>query len=895
MLKSETAIRYSLADQLADLEAVRHKEYQTIIGRRRDNGEPEGRDQDGVPDRLFGACLSGGGIRSASFCLGALQALDQYGLIKKLDYLSTVSGGGYAGSSLAASMGGRAEEFPFTSSRGKGEDVRDSPAVSHIRDSGRFLAPGGLPDWLTSVAIALRGLMVNALLSLALLLSVAIALIAFNPTVDDLGKSFVWDTLAFWLPGQVGGGGWKDSVRPYLDDPFLLTKISGLLLGLALVGWALRRSYIEVFDRFAIRRLFEPSSPWAIATRAILISFCLALLIEVQPKIVAFVVHVLDAQSTGRTGLLTAWGAIASIIGATAALRGLLASWIQKALGSPTFGARVRAALAKLAFLAAGLALPLLIYGVFLALVIGGVRGAYAAEDSALFSLLAGSAYLIPALLAAIYIFILSRSLVVQLRHSGVMERSNPLVAAVRSIWNAPNGRTYVFSAIGWLVLLTLALIATRADLYGPYGPALFDSNALPEWKVLATYLLVFIFVTLIGASFTENANGLHRLYRDRLKQAFQLHGKEGEATSLGLHELTGNAPYLLINGTLNVRRSGDRFANRSAGDETTRADPAKRGRNAEFFLFSRHFVGSNLTGYLDSKRFMEADPQLDLATATAISGAAVSSSMGRFNLGLLSPTLALLNLRLGFWMINPRYLQQQYQKKSGDNPVKDTRRWDEILRFYLLHEAFGLLRADSPKIYVTDGGHIENLGLYQLLRRRCKLIIVIDGEADAGMNFQAFSDAQRFARIDDGVRISIDWQPMRDGALKRQAQLAGREPAGPPADFKHFASGKITYENGDVGQIIYIKACATGDEPDYVLDYERRFPLFPHESTGDQFFSEEQMEAYRALGFHAMQRTLDEEFAETEDVKKDPQSMTSFKENLSIRGRSIDTPRSAS
>ncbi len=48
-----------------------------------------------------------------------------------------------------------------------------------------------------------------------------------------------------------------------------------------------------------------------------------------------------------------------------------------------------------------------------------------------------------------------------------------------------------------------------------------------------------------------------------------------------------------------------------------------------------------------------------------------------------------------------------------------------------------------------------------------------------------------------------------------------------------------------------------TGDEPDYVLDYERRYPSFPHETTGDQFFSEEQMEAYRALGFHAVERAL--------------------------------------
>ncbi|TGQ93888.1 hypothetical protein EN847_34745, partial [Mesorhizobium sp. M1C.F.Ca.ET.204.01.1.1] len=76
----------------------------------------------------------------------------------------------------------------------------------------------------------------------------------------------------------------------------------------------------------------------------------------------------------------------------------------------------------------------------------------------------------------------------------------------------------------------------------------------------------------------------------------------------------------------------------------------------------------------------------------------------------------------------------------------------------------------------------------------------------------------------------------------------------------RHFAVGKILYENDPVeGILVYVKASVTGDEPDYVLDYERRYPLFPHESTSDQFFSEEQMEAYRALGFHAMRVALRE------------------------------------
>ena len=80
------------------------------------------------------------------------------------------------------------------------------------------------------------------------------------------------------------------------------------------------------------------------------------------------------------------------------------------------------------------------------------------------------------------------------------------------------------------------------------------------------------------------------------------------------------------------------------------------------------------------------------------------------------------------------------------------------------------ILRSDSSRIYITDGGHLDNLGLYQLLKRKCKLIIVIDGEADPGMNFGAFCDVQRFIRIDEGTRIEPYWRPICDAVIQRQA-----------------------------------------------------------------------------------------------------------------------------
>ncbi len=165
----------------------------------------------------------------------------------------------------------------------------------------------------------------------------------------------------------------------------------------------------------------------------------------------------------------------------------------------------------------------------------------------------------------------------------------------------------------------------------------------------------------------------------------------------------------------------------------------------------------------------------------------------------------------------------------------------------------------NSDSVYLTDGGHIENLGVYELLRRRCKVIIAVDAEADAPMNFGSSMTLQRYARIDLGVRIDLPWTPIREctrALMARNADKAG-DPAAPDEhdeaarDRVHVAIGTIDYGGDDQGYLVYVKSSLNGDENDYIRDYARRNDRFPHETTGDQFFSEEQFEVYRALGFH--------------------------------------------
>jgi len=172
--------------------------------------------------------------------------------------------------------------------------------------------------------------------------------------------------------------------------------------------------------------------------------------------------------------------------------------------------------------------------------------------------------------------------------------------------------------------------------------------------------------------------------------------------------------------------------------------------------------------------------------------------------------------------------------------------------RFYLLLEIFSQLDEKRGIIYLTDGGHIENLGIYELLKRGCQLIVAIDAEADPTLAFPSLIRLERYARIDLGVRIDLPWPEIAsrsravDRAVANNRAIANQH--GP-----HCAIGRILYPDGSEGILLYVKSSLSGDEPDYVLDYKRRNPSFPHETTGDQFFSEEQFEAYRALGFHAV------------------------------------------
>jgi hypothetical protein len=189
-----------------------------------------------------------------------------------------------------------------------------------------------------------------------------------------------------------------------------------------------------------------------------------------------------------------------------------------------------------------------------------------------------------------------------------------------------------------------------------------------------------------------------------------------------------------------------------------------------------------------------------------------------------------MFNVRLGWWFPNPGECE-----------------WDTHgLRFslyYLTRELLGVADEGRRFLNVSDGGHFENLAIYELIRRRCTVIIASDAECDELLQFGGLGNVLRICGTDFGAEIDLDVKSIR-------AQKEGHSLA-------HGAVGKIKYDNGSIGYLIYLKASITGDEDASVTQYRAQHPSFPHESTANQFFSEAQFESYRKLGRHVVKHSF--------------------------------------
>jgi hypothetical protein len=280
--------------------------------------------------------------------------------------------------------------------------------------------------------------------------------------------------------------------------------------------------------------------------------------------------------------------------------------------------------------------------------------------------------------------------------------------------------------------------------------------------------------------------------------------------------------------------------------------------RKAESFTVSPLHSGSYRVGYRRSKDY-GGDDGISLGTAMTISGAAASSNMGYYTTSpVLSLVLTLFNVRLGWWLGNPgpagsgSYRGLETADLPGETSKKIYRRMSPTLSVTpVFYEAFGLTDDRNKYVYLTDGGHFENLALYEMVLRRCRLIVVSDGAADPKYEFNDLANAVRKVRIDLGIHIEFPDVPIYRRAPDKENHGGC-----------YWAIGKIRYsdidrradgEKVEDGVLVYIKPAVYEDEPEDVIHYKRTHPTFPHETTADQFFDEPQFESYRALGSYIM------------------------------------------
>jgi hypothetical protein len=403
------------------------------------------------------------------------------------------------------------------------------------------------------------------------------------------------------------------------------------------------------------------------------------------------------------------------------------------------------------------------------------------------------------------------------------------------------------------------------------------DQQSRTKW-ILGSAIFFVCCAVLVNLNHTS----LHGFYRDQLREAFLTTRPEGHLTLTNLDTTDHGGPYHLLCATRNrlISLRELLFGKRVRRDAET----------TDGFLFSRHYCGS--AGEKDSfvvgsglKYCPTTDPLFNrfrLDDAMAISAAAFNPVRVRNPLNIFLMTI--LNMRLGQWLPNPQH-----------PPVRD---WPCVLSL-----GIDLFRRpdDSRYLFVTDGGHHDNLGLWALLERRCRVIVVSDASADPDYLFADLLRIYRRIRLESGIRVcglnpdgseTLPLDLLRPSAGRSQKHPTP-EPLGPsdpdddssrdepaatgglPLSAKHYFIARLRYPRGDgkendEGWLVYLKPTMTGDEENDLSGHRINHQEFPHDSTADQIFEEDQFESYRQLGYHigeSLCHRLQEQFPECNEA----------------------------
>ena len=820
-------------------------------------GTPENAHDRAADAELLGLAFSGGGIRSATFNLGILQGLAKYGLLPRFDYLSTVSSGGYIGSWLSAWIrrSGLAEVEKSLAGRAASVDQPEVPQISHLRQFSNYLTPKKgffSADTWTMVSIYLRNLLLNLVI-----------------LVTGLGAVLLIPRFVAVATGAAQGDPSDPAAR------YLIAAGLSLIVAIAFTA----RNVVSFKSDQTVQRRFRSQGmvQVAIVVPLFIASWCLAA----------------GLQRLSGTPLDYGWWiafGVGLLAGLDIIIRLSLGSSLSRAFGS----AAALAAAASLIALELFLLRPWLRVG-FAWSPVTGLNLLETLESQTLWGVpLLASAGLLGVIF---YVGLMGRAF-----DTGVREWWARLVAWVLLYaagwvvlfgvaftgpealdrlggW-AKTGLTsgWILSTLGGLVAgessksggkksqVVMSMMATVAPFVFVAGlllalSALLEALVPGVWFLSAARLAIVFSALLALALLLSwrvdiNEFSMHNFYRNRLLRCY------AGASNKDRHEhpFTGfdASEHLIRVSDLRVKMPDDPNDAQRRASLKYGAKPyvgpyhivnaalnlvgsknlAWQQRKASSFVFAPLYSGYEIPAPGQSWRPTEQfDNGLSLGTAMAISGAAASPNMGYHSSSALTFLMMVFNVRLGWWLGNPR--RDDSWPRSGPR----------IGIFCMIRELMGMTDEDYKYVYLSDGGHFENLGIYELVRRRCQFIVSCDAGAYPGLEFGDLGNAIEKCRTDFGVDIEIDVTSIR-------------RPANASYSSAHCAVGKIRYDkiapNMPPGTLLYIKASLTGDEPTDVLRYHAQNAAFPHQGTGDQFFDETQFESYRALGSHVLDEVLD-------------------------------------
>ncbi len=754
--------------------------------------------------------ISGGGIRSASFALGVIQTFlnEKPGnapsdsgetCFDRFDYMSTVSGGGYIGSAISwlkhhFGKGGNWRMYLGTSNLGARSAEFRADKVEGVDGSSftwlDFFRQHG--NYLKPSSMSTMSLIGVALRGMLITLSVYTAILAAMLWAMQVGGV---------LPPPTGATRWQD--HPQRIESLLM--FLGLIAGGAFLLFGIASWLGSIPTKAAVRIGMVPPLLFVLAG--------------------AWLLRNPDGSfSVNPEGLHWRWPVGVGFLVAAAACLVLL-WWAKDDFDQARSGThvvhkwqyRVRILYQQvLGPLLTGLTLVVAVWSVphVYQVIFTKVGGALSAGLSSSLLGVAG----------AVYQFIVGRD---KKSSSSTFSTLRILITSI-------------------LLVYGILLVAYSIVQAGEGHPVPLFGLDIP--------LLAIIGLAGVIAGFIVNANyiGIGRMYRDRLMELF-MPDKEairdnqwrraGNADQFALVKLVdeeGNPqrPMHLVNcNVVMVGARQDRF----------------RGRGGDSFVLSPRFSGSSATGWIDTSKL--GDGHFTLATAIASSGAAASPHAGVAGRGitrnpLVSLLLSLTNVRLGYWIRNPRASQEP----------KDWHRWfpPNLLMPGIRQGLFGSGTTENAFfIELTDGGHFDNTGLYELIRRRVKIIVLSQGSQDLGYSMDDLANVIQRVRVDFGVHIRFTSETYPLDAI-RPAELGAVVKRG-------WAVGTIKYPGTELqGILLYLQASPIASMNADTVSYWRRNVDFPNQTTADQFFDEEQLEAYRELGMAIAQtavRTLKGEY----------------------------------